>query len=441
MGNNLLDEVRDALADGKTSPALEERLRGMRAADLADLVEQLDPSEREILFRSLPDEEASALLRELEETVAAQILETLPAEQASRLLSRIPSDDAADMLLDLPDQTADALLAGMEQEEAQAVRQLMEYPETTAGGRMTTEFTTVAAEATVSQVMADLRAHPPAPKTGYYLYVCDSSGRLEGVVSLRDLIVAAPDARIGDIMARNVVSVRADADQEEAANLVAHYDLLALPVVDAEGRLVGVITVDDVLEVMEEEATEDILGLSSGVESPPANGGPSIQTRLLRAGGIFLAGLVAAGLLSVGQSLFSVPAPFLLFLPLTLAVSEVVTTQVMAGVAGAFRHNWPGTAWGRTIGRELLIMTALAGGFGLVIAALLGSWGGLGAAGMRLGVAIFLVALMAALVGVAVPTLSHLYRRDPTAISVSFATVLSVLIGLAVYLRVASGTP
>ncbi|MBI3945259.1 MAG: magnesium transporter [Armatimonadetes bacterium] len=436
MDYSLLNEIREALAAEGAAGVLAERLQALRAADLADVMERLNQEERRSLFLLLPDEEAGAVLQELDEAAAAEVLENLPAERASRLLGGIPSDDAADLLQDLPDQAADALLAGMARDDARAVRQLMEYPETTAGGRMTTEFATVSEDATVAQVIAGLRDQPPAAETGYYLYVCDSLERLKGVVSLRDLIVAAPEARIGEIMAREVVSVPADADQEEAADLVARYDLLALPVVDADQRLVGVITVDDVLEVLEEEATEDILGLAPGSEPSPARLAPSLRARLSRAAAVLLAGLAAAGLVSPGQPGLSVRAPFLLFLPLVLAVSEVVTAQVMAGVAGAFRRELPAAALARAAGRELVVTGMLAGGAGLAVAALLGRWHGLGAVGADLGAAVFLVALIAAVIGVAAPILSHLLRHDPSAAPVSLVAALSAVVGVATYLWV-----
>ncbi|MDH7570849.1 MAG: CBS domain-containing protein, partial [Armatimonadota bacterium] len=297
MGHDILSEVREALADADLE-RLRPRLEALWPADLAEVIERLNSEERQQVLSLLSDEAAGTLLHVLDEAVAADVIAALPPERASRILGESPRDDAADVLQDLPEAAADALLAGMDAEDARAVRELLEYPENTAGGRMNTEFPRVSETARVSEVMADLRANPPAAETSYYLYVCDDGGRLRGVVSLRELVVAAPDARIGDIMTREVVSIRADAGQDEAAELVARYDLLALPVVDDTGRMVGVITVDDVMEVLEDEATQDILGIPTDEETPSERTSLSLAARARGLVPPALGGLAAAALFS-----------------------------------------------------------------------------------------------------------------------------------------------
>jgi len=432
MDYDALHEIREALASGDEA-RLRERLTEMRPADLADVVERLDDAERAAVFGILDDEAAGDLLQEMDEADAAQVVRALAPDRASRLLEEMPPDDAVDVLQDLPEEAADAILAGMDAEEAADVRELLEHPENSAGGRMSTDFVTISAGRLVSEVIAGLRENPPSPEMAYYLYVVDGSGRLAGVVSLRDLVVAAPDARVAEIMTRDVVRVHAAADQEEAANLVAHYDLLAVPVVDDEERVVGVVTVDDVLEVLEEEATEDILHLSSGVETPPESAGPAPNLRLRRAAAALGAGLAAALVVSAYRQAFHVRVAYFLFVPLALAVSEVITAQVMAAIGGAIRRDASSNRLARAVAREIAITAVVAAAAGGLVTVLLGYWQGMAQTGIALGVAVFLVAMVAALVGGLLPVLSRAVRRDPTVVSVSVAAAIADTAALGVY--------
>lgn len=425
-----LNRIREALASGDEA-SLHQAIAEARPADLAELLERLEAAERETLFGQLDDARAAAVLHELDETLGAELLRRLPPARASRILGDMPDDDAADVLQDLPDEAADALLAGMDADDARAVRELMEYDENTAGGRMVTDFVTVPRSALVSQVIEQLRAHPAVPETAYYIYVRDEFGRLAGVVSLRDLVVADPAAAIETIMTREVISIRADADQEEAAELVARYDLLALPVVEADERLVGVITVDDIFEVMEEEATEDIVGFAGHDEAAPERVAPSWRARLPRLVGIFVAGGVAAALLSLLRGLEG--RAFVLFIPLALAVSEVVTGQVLAGVAATARRETPRFDVERAAGRELLVSGAMAAAMGVLLALFLGQGRGLERIGVVLGAAVLAIALVAALVGITVPVIARALRRDPSALPVSLVTALADVASLAAY--------
>lgn len=435
MDYELLAQVR-ALLEAGDHEAARERLRALRSADLADVVEHLEPAERQAVFDLLDDETASAVMGELDEAVAATIVRALPASRAADILEEMPADEAADVLQDLPTGAADALLAQMNAEDAEEVRELLEYPENTAGGRMVSDYVTVPETATVASVMDQLRAHPPRPDTSYYLYVCDAEERLTGVVSLRDLVVADPNARVSDIMTRDVVRVRPDTDQEAVADLVARYDLLAVPVVDAENRVLGVVTVDDVLDVLQEEATEDILHLSSGAEPVPETVVSSARTRLQRMATTIVAGMVAAAIIASFREVFRVRLAYLLFLPLALTVSEVVTGQVMASVGAAMRRGAPSGRLARTIAREVGLTAIVAAGGGGLVAVLLGHWQQLPRPGLSLGAAVVLVALVSALVGGLLPVLARLVREDPSAIPVSVAAALADTLAVAVFLWV-----
>ena len=181
------------------------------------------------------------------------VLNSMDDERASDILEEMVPDDAADLLADLPEERADDLLELMEDEEAADVKQLLSYPEDSAGGLMTTEFVALPHNLTAEQTIARLRGEAPDAEHIYYVYVTDESGRLAGVLSLRHLIVAPPDRPISELMIKDVISVPADTDRDELAPLIAKYNLLALPVVDEHGVLLGIVTVDDVMDTVLEE--------------------------------------------------------------------------------------------------------------------------------------------------------------------------------------------
>jgi magnesium transporter len=225
-------------------------LAELHPADLATIIDQLAPRDRAGILASLDDEAVADAIEEMEPDTQVEVLEDLEPERAADILEEMSPDDAADLVADLSDETRDEILALMEREEAAEVRELLGYPEDTAGGIMTTEFVSVPATLSAAQTIDRLRELEPDAETIYYVYVTDEEGRLVGVLSLRDLIVAPPATPIGDVMIKEPVAVGVFADQDEVAQVVAHYNLLAVPVVDDEGRLAGIVTVDDAIDTV-----------------------------------------------------------------------------------------------------------------------------------------------------------------------------------------------
>lgn len=227
-----------------------ERIRRLKPADLADIIDELDRERAVALFRTMDPATAAQALAEVDDpAIRKALLEVLGAERASDILEEMSPDDAADVLGDLPAESARAYLASMEEEERRDVDELLHYPDTTAGGLMTTEYIALDQNLTAEDTIALLRRLAPGAETIYYLYVVDPEGHLVGVLSLRDLIVAPPDRRLVDIMTRQVISVPLEASQETVVDVMARYDFLALPVVDGANRLKGIITIDDVMDV------------------------------------------------------------------------------------------------------------------------------------------------------------------------------------------------
>ena len=249
------EETLRLLEAGHTDQALAQ-LATLHPADQAELIGDLDADLRAPLLPRIPQDALAEILEFLEEeprrTVAAELEPTV----LGPLLDHVDRDVAADILHEIPPRIAQAVLASMA--TAAEVAPLLPHPDESAGGRMTSDFVALHREWTVEQALSHLRRTKPNVEQAFYLYVVDDQHRLEGVVSLRHLVVATPEERISDLMTPEVVSVRASEDQEEAARRVQHYNFVALPVVDDARRLVGVISVDDLMEVAEEEATEDM---------------------------------------------------------------------------------------------------------------------------------------------------------------------------------------
>ena len=241
-------------------------LTELHPADLATIIDQLAPRDRAGVLAALDDEAVADAIEEMEPETQVEVLEGLSPERAADILEEMSPDDAADLVADLADSTREELLALMEKDEAEELGGLLAYPEDTAGWMMTTEFVAVPADLTAAATIDRLRELEPDAETIYYVYVVDAAGRLVGVLSLRDLIVAQPATPIGEVMIDEPVVVGVLADHDHVAGIVARYNLLAVPVVDDAHRLVGIVTVDDAIDTIL-PASRRRRGATSGARS------------------------------------------------------------------------------------------------------------------------------------------------------------------------------
>jgi CBS domain-containing protein len=225
-------------------------LAELHPADLATIIDQLSRSDRVGLITALDDEIAADALGEMEPETQVDIMEDLEPGRAADILEEMDPDEAADLVADLSDESREEILGLMEKDEAEEVQELMNYGEDTAGGIMTTEYVAVPANLTAAQTIDRLRELEPNAETIYYIYVTDDDNKLVGVLSLRDLIVAKPDRKISTFMFDEPVALRTGASEEEVTELVARYNLLAIPIVDGEGHLEGIVTVDDAMDTL-----------------------------------------------------------------------------------------------------------------------------------------------------------------------------------------------
>ncbi|MGL5808092.1 MAG: magnesium transporter, partial [Xenococcaceae cyanobacterium] len=233
----------------------------VQPVDIAEAIEGLPESIQLIAFRLLSKSEAIEVYEYLNTDVQQALIQEFKRQEVLDIVDKMSPDDRARMFDELPAKVVRRLLAQLSPGERKATAILLGYGEYTAGRIMTPEYISLKENLTVSQTLERIRSLANASEIIYYLYVTDASRQLKGIVSLRDLVVSVPETTLGEIMTRDVVFVHTDTDQEEVARTIQRYDILAVPVVDSEERLVGVVTVDDVIDIIEREATEDIYAL------------------------------------------------------------------------------------------------------------------------------------------------------------------------------------
>jgi Mg2+ transporter MgtE len=455
---------RSALGIGGVIPQVQlnvshAKLAELRPADIADILEQLDAEEAGAVLDRLSPTIAADTLNEVEYPLQSEILSELDPERASDLLEILPPDDAADILADIPLHEAERLLSLMPASESQPIRDLLRYNAQSAGGIMTTEVLGLAQDLTVEEALAYLRQHSEHLEMIYYLYIVDAEQHLIGIVSLRELVVAAPGTHLRELMDTNVIKVQADMDQEQVARLIAKYDLLGVPVVDQEDHLLGLITVDDVIDVIHEEQAEDFSEMAgASVEELEEEEHFSFKATLKRMTWLsvnvvagFLVALVfyqilgrplidnavhlqASGLASGLHSPLALSG-LICLTPMLLLTSGSVGSQAL-GIAGWQLRSTRGLAFWRGIFRELRL-GAVGGILASIVVALLTwllfrSWG-LGAA---IGLGLGFTLMLAALCGLILPTLFQRLRLQGSLVSAPLLDPLIAVISLSIFLIV-----
>jgi magnesium transporter len=435
-----LAEIREALdaQDWDRAAGLFETLR---PPDQADLFDDLALEEQDQLLPQLDLENSADILEKLEEEKAAEIAARLSTEDLTSILSQMEPDEAADLLGDLdPVQAAQALAALDESEE---LRPFLAYPDESAGGLMTAAEVVLHQEMTAEEAIAHLRSIAPDSETVYYLFVVDRTQRLVGVVSLRQLVVAPPQKRVGEIMDTDVIHVEAEEDQEIAARLMSRYDLVALPVVDAAQHMLGIITHDDLVEVLEEEATEDIFRLGGVPEEHPVDMPLplALRTRLpwlvLNLGTAMASALV----LSLFEGTIARVAVLAAFFPIVAGVSGSAGTQTLTVTVRGLALGELNPAEGlRTLGREVLIGLANGIAVGGLVALIALAWHGTPMLGVVVGAATLLNMIGAAIAGALVPIALQVLKVDPALASPILVTTITDAFGYFIYLGLATLT-
>ena len=436
--DDVLARLRSALERDDVAAATA-ILEVLRPPDQADLFSELDDEEQAALLPELNPADSADILEKMDDQEAAELVAALSPEAVIRIVDEMEPDEAADLLGDIAPAQAQAVLAGLEDPEE--VRPLLLHPDDSAGGLMTSEFLALRRKMTAREAIQAIRQWKPEAEV-YYLFVVDRAGVLAGVVSLRQLVVADPDSRLEEIMDRDVVTVQAGADQEECARLMSRYDLLALPVVDANNVLFGVVTVDDVVDVLVDEATEDIqrLGGAQPLDRPYLDTGVLTVFRK-RAGWLLLLfvteSLTGSALRHFEDELHSVVA-LAFFVPLLIgtggnAGTQTTSTLIRALAVGeidlkdALRALWHELRVGLLLG---LAMSAIA-----YIRAL--TWGSSQELAFTVSLAIFAIVVWANGLGSLLPLLATRLKIDPAVVSGPVMSTLVDATGLFIYFSIA----
>ncbi len=426
---------------------MEERkivLRELLAKDPADIAEMLmdlsDAQAADLIHRLYLRGAAAEPLAEMDPDDSADLVQLLDRREASAILSRMDPDDAVDVLLELPEEIQQELLSRLSRRDAKILTDLLAYPADTAGGIMSPEVVPLPLSMTVQQGIEFLRRRQEEQETVYYAYAVDGEGRLQGVLSLRDMALSPPGKTLSDLMIRDAVSVPVEADVEDVARLFDKYDYFALPVVDAQRRLLGVITVDDVIDVMRDEATEDMYGLASvpseeGVDTTWSTSLrlrlPWLYVRLATA----LAGAVVVGIFE--DTIAKVAA-------------LAVMMGVIAGQGGSAGMQTVtiitrGIALGeldRQLGWRLLWKEALLGGIngvliGFTVGLITYLWKGEILLGVAVSLAMWLNLIIAGISGVVIPLTVRGLGKDPALASGIFLTTVTDVLGFGLLFVVA----
>lgn len=417
-------------------------LRNIHPADIADLVDALDEEPRLWIFGLLDDTVASEVLDEALDESTLDLVEAAPSERIADLLEELPMDDAAEILSELPPDHAQELIALMEPEEAMEVVDLLCYADDTAGRLMTEKVVRIHRRWTVQETLDYLRTVDSETETLAYLYVVDDDDCLAGVVPLRTLVTAFPDTLIHDVMQPDVVHVSVDTDQEEVARLVSQYDFLAVPVVDRRGRLAGVITHDDVVDILHEEFTEDIQRIGGSQPLERSYFSVSIGTVARKRIGwlllLFLTATLTGTVMRFFQDELDGVVALTFFIPLLIgtggnAGSQTTTTIIRALAVGEVRMR---DAL-RVLIHEFGVGLLLGLGMAVVAYARAITWGTGVAVAIAVAASILAIVLWATSVGSLLPLLAARLGIDPTVVSGPAMSTLVDATGLFLYFSIA----
>ena len=436
INEQLISQVKDFIKL-EERPALVKVIDEMRPADVADLIEHLDPDERLYIFELLEPEGAGEILVEIEPPVQERLLYNLDNEVISEIVHGLDSDDAADLVGDLPEERAKEIIETLEDDVSEDLEKLLPYPEDTAGGIMALEFLAVKADSTAQEAINTIRENREEVQNIYYLFVIDDSNRLVGVVSLKDLVLEPPDELLRDIMNPEVISVDTETDQEEVARLVKKYDLVSIPVVDKDQRLVGRITHDDVMDVIEEEANEDI-GLMAGVIHQEIAEESTLKISRARLPWLIVGlfgGILAAWVINQFETSLQKILALSFFFPVIMAMGGSTGTQA---ATVAVRGMATGDISMFKIGKRLWVemKVALLNGvlLGILLGLIVGIWLSDYWLGMIVAFSLILIVLNSGFIGAAVPLAFRKLKIDPALATGPFVTTTNDILSLLIYL-------
>ncbi|MEL7501964.1 MAG: magnesium transporter [Cyanobacteria bacterium J06554_6] len=427
----------------------QENLQGAKAllvpvqpADIAEAIEGLPEAMQALAFRLLSKAEAIEVYENLDSSVQQSLIEDFKRQDVIDIVDKMSPDDRARLFDELPAKVVRRLLQQLSAQERETTALLLGYEAGTAGRVMTPEYVSIKENWTIARSLEHIRRLANVSETIYYLFVTDNARRLTGILSLRTLVIGQPDQTIGELMTREVVSVQTDADQEEVARLIQRYDFLAVPVVDTEQRLVGIITVDDVIDILEEETTKDIYTLG-GVQS---GGDNYFQTNLLTVARkrvvwlsvLLLTNTVTTAVIRSQEDIIQQVAVLAAFIPLLIGTGGNVGAQSSTVVIrGINTDELPIRNALKVIQREAIAGAFLGLMLGIAVTlwayALQGDWG----VSIIVGISLWGISILASSAGAALPFLFQSVGFDPALMSAPFITTVVDVFGVLIYLNLA----
>ena len=441
----LINNTKKLLRRGATSH-LRNIIEKSHPADLSGVFQVLSFSEQKAFFDLFESVEQKAMLfSRLEVELVQRHIEDMPDEEIVDILEHMPKDDVADLLGTISSERSNALLNLMSKETSEKIEDLLGYDPKTAGGIMVTDFIALKEEASAKEAIEKLQKDYFATEMPFYLYVIGDYGHLNGVVSLRQLVVYPPDTKLKSIMDMEVVSVQTNTDQEEVANIVTHYNILAVPVVDESNKLVGIVTVDDVIDIIHEEATEDIFkmaGVGGGVEYIETQTiFKSIGRRLPWLLASWVGGIVACYVVGYFEHSLNKYIYLATFMPIIMGMGGNVGTQTSASIMR-------GLATGRIdisriwhiIFRELIIGFCLGFFYGAMLSLFTQFKYGheMWVLGVVVGFAMICSMTLAATLASSIPLLFHRLNIDPAVATGPFVTTFTDILSVFVYFKIAT---
>ena len=435
----LRESIKLLLVEGRDE-RLSDLVEDAHPADVSRVIRELPRDDQVRLFRLLSPQHAGEVLAELDDPTLRDLVGSLPEVEVSRVLDRMPPEQVVDVVVELPKERADELLELMEEEKSEEVQELLEYTEGTAGRLMSPEFVAVREDATVAAAIEHIRK-AASGEGAFYLYVVDDHDHLVGVVPLHRLLAADAPTPIRAIRTDEVESVRVDTDQEEVARLVQHYNLIQIPVVDVNRRLLGTIGVDDVIDVIREEATEDIqrLGGVAGDETvldPPR--AVFVKRNLWRLINLGTA-VLAASVIGLFESSIQTLATLAVFMPIVASMGGIATTQTATVVVrGIALGDMTAAVLRRVLWKELWLGLTTGAANGLVIAVIAYLWKGQLLLSLILAVALMANMMVAAVVGTLIPIALKTSRVDPAIASSVIITTFTDVFGFFSFLGLAT---
>jgi magnesium transporter len=440
----LVQDVRNCVIDVADLNQLKWDLNRLQAVDVGEYITQLPSKQRAIAFRLLNKHQATDVFEYLPPDVQEELINSLHDVQVVQIVENMSPDDRAELFDELPAKVVKRLLQQLSPEQRQVTATILGYPEGTAGRVMTTEYVRLREGLTVGEALSKIRRQDEDKETIYYAYVTDDNRKLVSVVSLRQLLFTFPDVLIRDIAGDRVVKVKTETPQEEVARVMKRYDLIALPVVDREDRLVGIITIDDVVDIIEEEATEDIqklAGVSGGDEATLSSPLVTLKKRLPWLFGVMLLYIGASSAIAPFQSTISMVPVLAVIMPLfsntggTVGIQALTVTIRGLGVGEVTPKDTL-----KLLRKELTagVGTALALGLTMICLSLIWAppeerWVSLIA-----GTVMAINTLVAVTLGTLLPMVLKRLKLDPALVSGPLVTTMLDAIGFVIFLTLIS---